>query len=399
MATRATTRLAAANNFNKNTDGVIPGARAKTFSSNTSKQSNLADIGNKQMITEDRKKGALKELNQGKNTYRPQKNLRKHKATTSLKAIAEDNVVSLKENIAAVIHPPTELAPIVDFPTESRVVIHDIDAEDKENTQLVSEYVNDIYKYMLHLEDMYPIRANYLEGQDINGKMRAILLDWLCKVHSRFHLLQETLYLTIAIIDRFLQDNPVIRKNLQLVSVTAMLIASKYEEMYAPVVDDFVFITDNAYTRKEILQMEQIILKKLNFSFGRPLCIHFLRRNSKAGQVDALTHTMAKYLMELTVMEYNMVHYKPSQIAAAALCLSMKILDNSPWTKTLHHYSTYSEESLIGTMKKLASCVVKAETNKLNAVKSKYESSKLMKVSSAAALKSPIITQLAETSS
>ena len=65
-----------------------------------------------------------------------------------------------------------------------------------------------------------------------------------------------------------------------------MLIASKYEEMYAPEVADFVYITDNAYNKKEILEMEKTILRALNFSFGKPLCLHFLRRNSKAGQVS-----------------------------------------------------------------------------------------------------------------
>ena len=81
------------------------------------------------------------------------------------------------------------------------------------------------------------------------------------------------------------QIKPVTRNKLQLVGVTSMLIASKYEEMYAPEVSDFVYITDNAYTKKDILEMEGIILHALNFSFGKPLCLHFLRRNSKAGQV------------------------------------------------------------------------------------------------------------------
>lgn len=76
------------------------------------------------------------------------------------------------------------------------------------------------------------------------------------------------------------------KNKLQLVGVTSMLIASKYEEMYAPEVADFVYITDNAYNKKEILEMEKTILRALNFSFGKPLCLHFLRRNSKAGQVS-----------------------------------------------------------------------------------------------------------------
>lgn len=83
--------------------------------------------------------------------------------------------------------------------------------------------------------------------------MRAILIDWLIEVHFKFKLLPETLFLTINLIDRYLERVIVNRTKLQLVGVTSMLIASKYEEIYAPEVRDFVYITDNAYTKEEIL--------------------------------------------------------------------------------------------------------------------------------------------------
>lgn len=83
-----------------------------------------------------------------------------------------------------------------------------------------------------------------------------------------------------------LQSNVVEKTKLQLVGVTAMLIASKYEEMYAPEVRDFVYITDNAYTSAAIRSMEQKMLNDLDFSLGNPLCLHFLRRNSRAGDVS-----------------------------------------------------------------------------------------------------------------
>jgi cyclin B len=123
---------------------------------------------------------------------------------------------------------------------------------------------------------------------EINEKMRAILVDWLIQVHNRFSLLQETLYLTVSIIDRYLQSRPVPKAKLQLVGVTAMLIASKYEEMYAPEVRDFVYITANTYSSLDIQNMESEMLRALDYSFGNPLCLHFLRRNSRAGDVSFL---------------------------------------------------------------------------------------------------------------
>ncbi len=90
--------------------------------------------------------------------------------------------------------------------------------------------------------------------------MRAILIDWLVEVHLKFKLVPESLYLTVNLIDRYLEREQVNRQKLQLAGVTAMLIACKYEEIYPPIVRDFVYITDNAYTKEEILAMERRML-------------------------------------------------------------------------------------------------------------------------------------------
>ncbi|NWU09634.1 CCNB2 protein, partial [Cephalopterus ornatus] len=275
--------------------------------------------------------------------------------------------------------------------------VEDIDAEDSENPQLCSDYVKDIYLYLRELELQQSVRPHYLDGRTINGRMRAILVDWLVQVHSRFHLLQETLYMCVALIDRFLQSHPVPRKRLQLVGVTAMLLASKYEEILCPDVADFVYITDNAYTSSEIREMEIIILKELNFDLGRPLPIHFLRRASKAGEADAKQHTLAKYLMELTLIDYDMVHHYPSEIAAAALCLSQKILGHDKWGTKQQYYTGYAEDSLLMAMKHMAKNVVKVNERltKYTAVKNKYASSKLLMISTIPQLSSEIVKDLA----
>ncbi|CAG5132595.1 unnamed protein product, partial [Candidula unifasciata] len=273
--------------------------------------------------------------------------------------------------------------------------IENIDADDKADPQHVSVYVNPIYSYMRQIEKIYNVRPNYLEGTELTGKMRAILIDWLCQVHHKFRLLQETFYLTVAIIDRYLQVKPCIKLRLQLVGVTAMLIASKYEEMHSPQVADFVYITDNAYTKQDILDMEQDILRTIDFCLGRPHCLNFLRRNSKAGQVSAAKHMLAKYLMELALIEYDLLHYRPSLLAAAALYLSMFIIDGSTWSPTLQFYSSYSEEELIPLAQCLAKLVVGVRNPKLTAVRTKYSDSKFMKIAFIPQLKSQALKDFA----
>ncbi|KAM7424723.1 hypothetical protein PAMA_000873 [Pampus argenteus] len=281
--------------------------------------------------------------------------------------------------------------------SEALLAVQDVDEQDADMPQLCSEYVKDIYNYLHVLEVQQAVRANYMQGYEITERMRALLIDWLVQVHSRFQLLQETLYLTVAVLDRFLQVQPVSRRKLQLVGVTAMLVACKYEEMYAPEVGDFAYITDNAFTKSQILEMEQLVLRSLNFQLGRPLPLHFLRRASKVANSDVERHTLAKYLMELTLVDYDMVHYRPSEIAAASLCLSQRLLDGLPWSPTQQHYSTYEEAHLKPIMQHIAKNVEILNTGKtkFQAVKNKYSSSKLLKISLIPQLQSATIKNMA----
>ncbi|KAK5915861.1 hypothetical protein CesoFtcFv8_001415 [Champsocephalus esox] len=281
--------------------------------------------------------------------------------------------------------------------SDALLMVQDVDEEDGDLPQLCSEYVKDIYSYLHVLEVEQAVRPDYMQHYEITERMRALLVDWLVQVHSRFQLLQETLYLTVAVMDRFLQVQPVSRRKLQLVGVTAMLVACKYEEMYAPDVADFAYITDNAFTKAQILVMEQLILRALNFELGRPLPLHFLRRASKVSNSDVERHTLAKYLMELTLLDYNMVHYRPSEIAAAALALSQLLLVALPWSPQQQHYSTYDAAHLKPIMQHIAKNIVMVNEGKtkFQAVKNKYSSSKLMKISLIPQLDSSIVKTMA----
>ncbi|XP_061563309.1 G2/mitotic-specific cyclin-B2-like [Cololabis saira] len=275
--------------------------------------------------------------------------------------------------------------------------VEDVDEHDAHLPELCADYVKDIYAYLHTLEVQQPIRPDYMQGYEITGRMRALLVDWLVQVHAKFQLLQETLYLTVALLDRFLQVCPTSRRRLQLAGVTAMLIACKYEEMYAPDVGDFSYITDNAFSKSQILKMEEQVLKSLHFQLGRPLPLHFLRRASKVAGADVETHTLSKYLLELTLLDYNMVHYRPSEVAAAALCLSQLLLRGRAWSSVQQHYSSYDEQHLKPIMQHMAKNVVMVNESKTNflAVRNKYKSDKLLRISLVLQLKSSLIRNMA----
>uniref|UniRef100_A0A8C0KDY8 G2/mitotic-specific cyclin-B1 n=1 Tax=Canis lupus dingo TaxID=286419 RepID=A0A8C0KDY8_CANLU len=233
------------------------------------------------------------------------------------------------------------------------------------------------------LEEEQAVKPKYLLGREVTGNMRVIPIDWLVQVQMKFRLLQETMYMTVSIIDWFMQNNCVPKKMLQLVGVTAMFIASKYEEMYPPEIGDF---------------MEMKILRSLHFDLGHPLPLHFLWRVSKIGEVDVEQHTLAKYLMEQSMLDYDMVHFPPSQIAAGTFCLALKILDNGEWTPTLQHYLSYIEEAHLNVMQHLAKNIVMVNCGLIKpmTIKNKYATSKHANISTLAQLNSAVVQDLAK---
>ncbi|XP_070490165.1 G2/mitotic-specific cyclin-B [Chironomus tepperi] len=258
--------------------------------------------------------------------------------------------------------------------------VDNIDENDRGNPQLLSEYVNDIYAYMMKLEDIFPIRSNFLETQmDVTPKMRSVLLDWINEVHHQFNLENETFHMAVSMIDRYLQavhNTP--RKFLQLVGVTALFMASKYEELMPPEIGDFVYVTDDTYGKEQILQMEMKMFKALDFQLCKPLPIHFLRRYAKAaGSLADRQYIAAKYFIELACIDYELSMIKPSEIAAASLYLSLYIMngmknDKDLWTPTLEFYSTYTLADMLPVVKRLALIVSTAQDAKLKSIYNKY---------------------------
>lgn len=250
----------------------------------------------------------------------------------------------------------------------------DIDADDADDPQNVAKYVNDIFEHCFATEGKYMVPNDYFKNQDeITEKMRAILIDWMLEVHLKFRLLPETMFLAVNLIDRFLERVNVKKSHLQLVGMACLFIASKYEEIYPPECNDFVYIADNAYTREEIFEMEQRILNVLEFALTAPTSLYFLRRFSKAAHSDYKTHTLCKYIIELSLLDMKMLQYRPSEIASSSVLLA-RIMTQQPtlWTSTLEHYTTYNVSQLEQCVKDQAKLIDQCSNGKLQAAYRKY---------------------------
>jgi len=216
------------------------------------------------------------------------------------------------------------------------------DKNPNENIQIPTEYIDTIYHNLLEEENKgieSKAEYNYMKKQnEINEQMRSILIDWIIDVHCKFGFTDETLFMTISIIDRFLTSKKISRSKLQLLGVTALMISCKHEEIDLPKADDFIYITDNAYSRDEIFKMENDVLDTLNFSLLYPSPIKFFEMLSYNFKFNKKQFMMGKYLMESFLIDIKNTKYKPSIISCACSYIVMKFF------KMNNYHDSYSKK-------------------------------------------------------
>lgn len=236
------------------------------------------------------------------------------------------------------------------------------------------EYAKRSFHHLRDLELRRRPRVNYMSKQrDINMTMRAMLIDWLVDVTTEFELCSETLFVTVNLIDRFLSLMHVARSRLQLVGVAAMLIASKFEEIHAPYVREFVYICDFTYTAEEITLMELQILSSLKFDICCATIHAFANRFLKFIHADEQTNNLVFYLIELSLLEYNFIHFVSSEIAASAIVLALHTLHKPHWNQNMHQFFGYSLDDLLDEcIPQLFTVFQQAHSSNLRAIFDKY---------------------------
>lgn len=295
--------------------------------------------------------------------------------------LAISNAVARLRQPLATIDIPCAMDVSFDSPMDMSVV----EGEEKPvNVNEVPEYAAEIHTYLREMEVKTRPKAGYMKKQpDITNSMRAILVDWLVEVGEEYKLQNETLYLAVNYIDRFLSSMSVLRGKLQLVGTAAMLLASKFEEIYPPEVAEFVYITDDTYTKKQVLRMEHLVLKVLSFDLAAPTINQFLTQYFLHQSVTKQVESLAMYLGELSLVDSDpFLKYLPSQTAAAAYILANNTVTGGSWPKSLMEMSGYSLEELMPCVEDLHRLYLNAPQHAQQSVREKYKGAKYLEVSS-----------------
>ncbi|XP_066589456.1 G2/mitotic-specific cyclin-B3 [Prorops nasuta] len=251
-------------------------------------------------------------------------------------------------------------------------VQYDFDVENWQDPFQVSHYAMDIFNYLKERESLFPI-DDYIDRQVCLSRwMRSLLVDWMVEVQESFELNHETLYLAVKLVDLYLTKVTVGKETLQLLGAASIFIASKYDERIPPMVEDFLYICDGAYSQRELIRMEINILKVIDFDLGIPLSYRFLRRYARCAKVSMPTLTLARYVLEYSLMDYATIRFSDSKIAAAALLLALQMKDLGGWTPTLEYYTGYKVDQIRGIVHVLNQGLHRKHKEALTTVRNKY---------------------------
>jgi len=259
------------------------------------------------------------------------------------------------------------------------------DKADRNDPLAVTDYIDDMF---LHWHNVPSEVCKYLSASryaEFSPKMRAILVDWLVDVHIRFKLVPNTLYLCVQLIDRYCSYVTVLRSRIQLVGITCLMIAGKFEDVYPPDVGDCVYITDSAYAEGEVLEMETDILNTLDYRIHKPTIYNFLTRIIKLIKLTKLGRWRAHYYAERCLQEHDMLDYTECQVACAAVAYAKMSESLDVWPKEMKTYTKLSFDELKEPIRMIAKFVpeisVTGSNRQLTAVKKKYANAKYMEVS------------------
>ena len=234
--------------------------------------------------------------------------------------------------------------------------------------------------YLIKSEYLHKLSCDYIKNKQVKMtlKHRELIINWMMESHAQLELLPEILILASHIFDRTLAKSNIIPlEEFHLYAIGSLMIAAKFSESQITI-HDLQIVSGGAYTQLDILSVERLILKVLNYSLNIPGPLHFLYYYSKDIKLDDITNIMAQYICELSITSYKLIFYPPSYIAISSIYIANIIINNLSESNEpifLHYHSSMSNiniQDLIPCIKLLKIVINKTFNAKSGAIYRKY---------------------------
>jgi hypothetical protein len=253
------------------------------------------------------------------------------------------------------------------------VVSDEFDKQSESDPTAVSEYVCEIFIYYKQRERFFKVSDYMARHPQFSQSSRLRLVDWMVEVQEIFEMNHETLYLAVKLLDIFLDNTSNIASDsLQTLACASLLLASKFDERSPPLLDDFVQVSDEAFDRDQLIATEQILFRTVHFDLGSPISYRFLRRYSRLCRGDMTTLTLARYILETSLLFLEFCRVSESLIAVASYLLAIRMKRIGEWNSILEKHSGYKLEQVEPLVKALNHMIICIKDVHLGVIFNKY---------------------------
>ena len=205
------------------------------------------------------------------------------------------------------------------------------------NLQMAEEYTTDIIESLLMEEDYYCNKKKYInpfylenEESELTPEMRTIAVDWLVLIHFKiFKFDENTLFLTIQIFDRYLTKVDLSTEKTELLLYTSFMLASKHNEIDYVNMQETLKLSQDKFTKEQIIKMESEILNKLDFEILAPTMYEFFILFASYINLKQNIINQGLYLLNIILVDYHMLKYPNFILAFAVIKIITKKVDKN----------------------------------------------------------------------
>lgn len=253
----------------------------------------------------------------------------------------------------------------------------------KDDPQSAYDFDLEVYNFMLNAEnDNIPSPDLFDRQTNITPRMRTTVIDWLVDIHKKYGLRTDTLYIAINLMDLYLNRKDVDKTKYQRLACAALLVAAKSEEQCPPSVQKLVYVSDKSFTVTSLNRMEAALFATMNYHVNPIVSSHFVKRYLAYANADTKLCMMAHFINESLLLDSNFIASKPSERAAACVCLAMTLINGrGAWDEYMQVNTGYSAQSLSPLIQSILQSVNASCQSKFKAVYKKYSSDVMMNVS------------------